>query len=505
MLPLARRFFGVRRLAAVTAAVALASTALLITAPPAAAATVDPTAWYVLLNRTSGKAVDVAGSSSTDGAQIQQWARHDGLNQQFQFVDAGGGDYRIKARHSGKVLSVLNSSAADGAQIVQWADSNGANQRFRLVDTDSGYVKLVNRGSGKVLDVNGASTADGARVIQWSDHNGGNQQWQLVPVGTGPGDGALPSSFRWNSSGALVGPKNDGRNIRGIKDPTVVYQNGRYHVFASTAKAEGYNLVYFNFTDWSQANNATFHYLDQTPVGAGYRAAPEVFYFAPQGLWYLVYQTGNASYSTNPDISNPAGWTAPRHFYSSMPQIIRDNIGNGYWVDMWVVCDAANCYLFSSDDNGHLYRSQTTVGQFPNGMTNTVIAMSDPNPYALFEASNVYKVQGQNQYVLIIEAIGSQGRYFRSWTSNALNGSWTPLAASESNPFAGAANVSFPGGSWTRDISHGEVVRTVVDQTLTISPCQIRYLYQGRDPNSGGDYNSLPWRLGLLTQTNSTC
>ncbi len=320
--------------------------------------------------------------------------------------------------------------------------------------------------------------------------------------------GTLPSSFRWSSSGVLISPKSDASHtIAGIKDPTVVYYDGRYHVFASVANSSGYNMVYLNFTDWSQASSATHYYLDRTPIGTGYRAAPQVFYFAPQNLWYLVYQTGNASYSTNPDISNPNGWSAPRNFYPAMPDIISQNIGNGYWVDMWLICDLTNCYLFSSDDNGHLYRSQTTLANFPNGFTNTVIAMQDANRNNLFEASNVYKVAGTNQYLLIVEAIGSDGkRWFRSWTSTSITGPWSALANTESNPFARANNVTFANGAWTRDISHGEMVRRgTVDQTLTISPCGMQYLYQGMDPNAGGDYNSLPWRLGLLTQTNSTC
>ncbi|WP_119580718.1 non-reducing end alpha-L-arabinofuranosidase family hydrolase [Streptomyces europaeiscabiei] len=333
------------------------------------------------------------------------------------------------------------------------------------------------------------------------------------PADTRPADSrspgsaaALPSRFSWSSSGTLISPKSDAtHNIAGIKDSTVVQYNGKYHVFASTASASGYNLVYLNFSDWSQAGSATHHYLDRSAIGRGYRAAPQVFYNAPQRLWYLVYQTGNASYSTNPDISNPNGWSAPRNFYSSMPDIIRQNIGNGHWVDMWVICDSANCYLFSSDDNGHLYRSQTTVGQFPNGFTNTVIAAQD-SKYAMFEASNVYKVQGSNQYLLLVEAIGSDGRrYFRSWTTSNLAGSWTQLAASESNPFAKSNNVTFPSGSWTRDISHGEMIRAGYDQTMTIPACRLQYLYQGMNPNAGGDYNTLPWRLGLLTQTNPTC
>ncbi|KDR80993.1 hypothetical protein GALMADRAFT_91697 [Galerina marginata CBS 339.88] len=321
-----------------------------------------------------------------------------------------------------------------------------------------------------------------------------------TPVPTG----SLPSSFQWKSSGILISPKNDSRDLAGIKDPSIVFYNGVYHVFASTAQESGYSLVYLNFTDFSLAASANQFYLDQSGIGTGYRAAPEIFYFAPQKTWYLIFQNGNAAYSTNPDISNPKGWTAPKTFYSAMPATVTNNIGAGYWVDMWVICDSANCFLFSSDDNGHLYRSQTSLANFPNGMTEPVIAMQDANSHNLFEASNVYNFG--SGYLLLVEAIGSDGhRYFRSWTSSSIGGTWNALANTEANPFARASNVVFSGTAWTKDISHGEMIRSSYDQTLTISPCNIRYLYQGVDPSSTADYNALPWRLGLITQTNSAC
>ncbi|KAH9921738.1 glycosyl hydrolase family 62-domain-containing protein [Epithele typhae] len=294
------------------------------------------------------------------------------------------------------------------------------------------------------------------------------------------------SSFKWTSSGILIQPKSDGKGIAALKDPSIIYYNGAYHVFASTATAAGYNMVYLTFTNFNSAQSATFHYLDATPISSGYRAAPQVFYMSTQKLWYLIYQDGNAAYSTNSDITNPSGCS---------------NIGSGFWVDMWVICDSSNCYHFSSDDNGHLYRAQTTVANFPNGMGNVVIALSDSNKNNLFEASNVYKVG--SQYLLIVECIGSTGhRYFRSWTASSLSGSWTALAATESNPFAGSKNVQFSGTAWTQDISHGEAVRTNVDQTMTLPDCgPSQYLYQGLPTGSSGDYNTLPWKLALLTST----
>jgi len=149
---------------------------------PGGSGQVDTSAWYTLVNRNSGKAVDVYNLSTADGARITQWSRNSGTQQQWQFVSAGNGYYKLKSRLSGKVLDVSGNSTADGAAIQQYSDHNGANQQFSLQTID-GYVQLINRNSGKAVEVQGASTADGGNIVQYADWNGTNQQWQLVKVG----------------------------------------------------------------------------------------------------------------------------------------------------------------------------------------------------------------------------------------------------------------------------------------------------------------------------------
>jgi endo-1,4-beta-xylanase len=313
----------------------------------------------------------------------------------------------------------------------------------------------------------------------------------------------LPGTFQWSSTGPLISPKPDAaHDIVSVKDPSVVRHKGRWLVYGTTANTAGeWSLFYTSFKDWSQAAEAPQYFLDQSAIGPGYRAAPQVFYFAPKKKWFLVYQAGLPSYSTTDDPTKPETWSAPKNFQDEMPDIVARNIGNGFWLDFWVVCDESKCYLFSSDDNGHLYRAETTVADFPSGFGNTQIVLQDPNRFALFEASNIYRIKGTDRYLLLVEAIGSDGRrYFRSWTANGVTGAWTPLAETESNPFARSSNVTFPGGAWTMDISHGEMIRTGVDQTMQIDPQCLQYLYQGMDPAAGGDYSQLPWRLGLLTE-----
>ncbi|MFD3502905.1 non-reducing end alpha-L-arabinofuranosidase family hydrolase [Streptomyces sp. NPDC058677] len=324
---------------------------------------------------------------------------------------------------------------------------------------------------------------------------------------------ALPGSFTWSSTGPLIAPKPDaGHPIVSVKDPTVFRYKNRWHVYATTADTAGrWSLAYSSFKNWSEAAAAPQTFLDTNPnIGNRYAAAPQVFYFAPQKLWYMVYQTGPPSYSTTTDPSKPESWSAPRYFFDSEPPVLTENKGDGFWLDFWTICDNADCYLFFSDDNGHQYRSRTTRAEFPNGFRDTEIVLAEPNRFDLFEASNVYRLGESGKYLMLVEALATKSdwrRYFRAWTADSLGGTWTPLADTEANAFIRANNVTFEAGqpAWTKDFSHGELIRDGVDQTLTIDPCRLRFLYQGMDPAASGDYSQLPWRLALLTQTNATC
>ena len=446
----------------------------------------------------AGKCLDVPNSSTTPGTQVDISSCTGGAGQIWTYTSSH--QLAVYSGSSQMCLDAYAGQTAPGTKVEIWTCNGGANQQWNV--NSGGTITGVQ--SSLCLDVTGASTASGAPVELWTCNGQSNQQWAL---GSSSQGGSLPGSFQWSSSGVLISPHADSHNIIAVKDPSVVNYNGQWYVAASTVNSSGgYGMEFLSFSSWSQASSAVPVYADQTAIGGGYQTAPMLFYFTPQKLWYLIYQTGNnAGYSTNPNISNPSGWSATRYLYSSEPPIVQQNSAGG-WLDFSLICDSANCYLFSMDDNGHLYRSQTSLSSFPNGMGNTVIAAQDSNKYHFFEADNVYQVAGQNQYLLIAEAIGSDGhRYFTSYTANALNGSWTPLANTESNPFIRSSNVTFSGTPWTQDFSSGDMIRSSYDQSLTISPCQMQFLYQGFAPGSYSNYNAIPWRLGMVTQTNSTC
>jgi endo-1,4-beta-xylanase len=375
--------------------------------------------------------------------------------------------------------------------------------------TDTGGVTETggDTGSGGLSDTGGTTSLGGATETGGVTSSGGVGSGGATASalgGTTSNICGLASSYGWASTQALMDPVSDGsHSLVAIKAPSVVFYDGKYHVFATIIDSTGAaTLEHVQFADWPNASSATVDYLDNNPGFKGAYSQPQIFYLKAKGTWYLITQSNGPAYSTNADLAQTAAWTKPVSFYGSTPAVVTQNAGGGIgWTDFWVICDGGNCYLFFTNQKGYLFRAQTSAGSFPNGFGDPVVVMQSSYVY---EGSRVYKVSGgTSPYLMLVEGTGGNNlRYIGAWTATTLDGKWTALAEKNDTPFAASlVNVSYVKITWTKDVSHGELVRSGYDETMTVDNCNMRYLYAGRDPYSTVSTALLPWKLGLLVRS----
>ncbi|MET9193552.1 endo-1,4-beta-xylanase [Streptomyces olivaceus] len=114
----------------------------------------------------SGRCLDVPGTSTTDGTQLQLWDCHSGTNQQWTYTEAG--EFRV---YGDKCLDA--GGTGNGTRVQIYSCWGGDNQKWRL-DSNGSVVGVQ---SGLCLDTVSGGTANGTLIQLYSCSNGGSQRW----------------------------------------------------------------------------------------------------------------------------------------------------------------------------------------------------------------------------------------------------------------------------------------------------------------------------------------
>jgi dienelactone hydrolase len=135
--------------------------------PPGGTTPPQPTA-KELVNAGSGRCLDVPGTSTTNGTQLQLWDCHGGTNQRWTYTSN-----KQLTVYGNKCLDANSQGTTNGTAVIIWDCNGQANQQWNI--NANGTVMGVQ--SGLCLDVTG--TANGAKLQLWSCSAGANQQWSL--------------------------------------------------------------------------------------------------------------------------------------------------------------------------------------------------------------------------------------------------------------------------------------------------------------------------------------
>ncbi len=244
-------------------------------------------------------------------------------------------------------------------------------------------------------------------------------------VQAGPVEDLLAGDFDWTTDTVILKPDPSKMppttpEWSQVKDPSIVYYRNRWHLFCSILREVPENVSgrlrvgYMSFSNWKDAQSTQWQFINlyNPDDFMGYHGAPQVFYFAPQNKWYLVYQLADKSrglsygpyYSTTADIADPTSW--------AMPQLLHATIPGNEGLDHWVICDDSYAYHFWTTLNGNMWMARTRLSTFPkSGWTAPVIAKHNAN---LFEAGHTYRIKGLDKY-LTIAVNGESPRFYQAY------------------------------------------------------------------------------------------
>ena len=329
---------------------------------------------------------------------------------------------------------------------------------------------------------------------------------------------------RWTVTGPLLSPGPKGWfDEVAVKDPSLVYFKGKYHVFYTSKPRKGKSP---HQTSLGYVSAPALEDLHKAPrvklkdVVGDDVIAVQVFYFEPQGLWYLVGHVSLGKphllqpvYLTNPDIENVDGWSKPK-------PLLGERAGsNPFWIDFWVICDQKKAHLFYTDHIDSMFRIETALDDFPEGFKKgkeqlAVSAQGADNMgrWHLHEASHIYRVKKDGRYLALLEGAyahptrrnywDSRNRFMFAMVADRLEGPWERIEDKENQFLADAPQLLKPDGTRPalHQVSHPELIRSGYNQRLEIDDYRFKIVFQAFDASNtpdNFDYDLLPWALWL--------
>jgi hypothetical protein len=298
-----------------------------------------------------------------------------------------------------------------------------------------------------------------------------------------------PVKYRWAVGDPILGPGPQGSfDEVAVKDPSLVFFEGKWHVFYTARSRTEYTTGYVCAKELDGLQSAPRHELKMIRGRSRYGCAPQVFYYEPQGKWYLIFQNRDANYqpvyATTTTISKPESWSKP------LPLLRKD--ARAKWIDFWVICDETRAYLFYTQAHRAVVVRSTNLEAFPKGWGAGQEVLD-----GVHEAVHIYRARGGPGYHMIYELNRGGIRSFGLARAENLKGSWTKVT----DDYASGDQLSYTGKTalWTDMVSHGEVIRSGHDQRMEYDPRGCRWLIQGiLKEDSDLAYPSLRWKLGLM-------
>ena len=142
-----------------------------------------PTKCYRIVNKVSGKVLEVKGASQADSAQIYQGSITGNTNQLWNFTKLADGKYSIACAGSGKVMDILDNGpagyCAEGTIIQQFPFDGTNSQRWRIEIQPDLSFKIYNGTCNKPLRLESGSLLDGASVGIKADFGAESFKWYI--------------------------------------------------------------------------------------------------------------------------------------------------------------------------------------------------------------------------------------------------------------------------------------------------------------------------------------